>query len=62
MKLSKQTVDDLLTLIEHVRTDVSYGCGGTFNLGEDDSYDEKSVKKAERGIDFIKKLIIDRDL
>jgi hypothetical protein len=60
MKLSKRTTDDLLTLIEHTRADISFDGGGTFNLGDDDNtHDAKSAKKAERAIDFIKRLILE---
>lgn len=56
MKLTTRQIDDLLTLIEHTRTDLSYGEGGSFNYGE--GFDEKDAKKAERAIAIIKQLII----
>lgn len=63
MKISKRTVDDLITLIEHVHQDISFNGGGTFCKHDlDNSHDPVDARKAERAITFIKKLILDRDL
>ena len=62
MKISNRTVDDLLTLIEHTRIDISFDGGGSYNLGDsDNTHDVKSAKKAERAIEFIKIIILQRD-
>ena len=60
--MNKRNIDDLLTLIEHTRRDISYGWGGTFG-GEyykdgEEKFDEVSARKAERAIEFIKKIIL----
>lgn len=55
-------VNDLLTLIQHTRTNISWGVGGSFNTGEDgQEIDTAAVKSAERAIDFIKTLIMQRE-
>jgi hypothetical protein len=59
MKMPQRIVDDLLTLIRHTRTDIGFNGGGTYNLGDNDNtHDKKEAKKAERAIEFIKKLIL----
>ena len=60
MKLSKRTIDDLLTMIRHTRIDISYDGGGSYNKGDSNhSHDPKDARKSERAIEFIKKLIIE---
>jgi len=62
MKISPRMVNDLLTLIQHTRTNISWGVGGSFNTGEDgQEIDTAAVKSAERAIDFIKTLIMQRE-
>lgn len=59
MKLTQRQVNDLLTLIEHARTDIAYKEGGTYvDLDDDDKADEKAIRASERAIEFIKKLIV----
>lgn len=48
--------NDLATLIDHVRRDISFREGGTFCDGED--FDKKEVAVAERAIATIKRLIM----
>jgi hypothetical protein len=62
-KLSQKDINDLCTLIEHVRTDLSYGFNGTYGYGGDESKDEEKrfnqeTKATIRAIDIIKKLIL----
>lgn len=67
MKLSPREVDDLLTLVEHARMDIAFGSEGSYlNIGEMDAEsrggaDKKAIKKSERAIDLIKRIIIQRD-
>jgi hypothetical protein len=61
MKLSKRTIEDLLTLISHVRADINYGGNGTYNKDDGHggyAFDEKDGKKSERAIEAIKKIIL----
>ena len=63
MKLTKRDVDDLITMILHIRKDISYGNGGTFITGETDKdgdweLDEKDLEKVLRAIGLIKTIII----
>ena len=59
MKLSKRAVEDLLGMIEHVREDISYGGGGTYNRHDDDhSFDQKAARGSERAIEVLKRLIL----
>lgn len=59
MKIPRRTVEDLLVLIDHTRTDLSYGAGGSYVSMEDQEKVEKGeVRSAERAIEFIKQLII----
>ncbi len=61
MKIPKQNVDNLITLIEHAQSDISYEEGGTYNDGFD-NFDTKAAKKAQLAIElFIKQNIINRD-
>lgn len=57
--LSNREEKDIRLLLEHVRTDLSFFGGGTFNLGDDEnSFDEKSANKvieAIEGIEWILK-------
>jgi hypothetical protein len=62
MKLSNKAIDDLLTLVDHVRRDISYGEGGTYTTVDNSSVDKVAIKKAERAIDFIKGFIISSNL
>ena len=61
MKLNKKQIDDLCTLIDHVRSDIAYDAGGTFalNAGMDELIDTKAVQSAERAIDIIKQIILE---
>ncbi len=64
MKLTRQQTEDLLTLVHHARTDISFREGGSYNTEgkeKDDPdyvFDEKDAKAAQRAIDFIKQLIV----
>lgn len=58
VKLTKREIEDFLELISHVRTDISFGEGGTFNKWEDGSFDEKAVKKVQRAIDRLKIIMV----
>jgi hypothetical protein len=64
MKISKRTIDDLLIMTSHSRQDISYGDGGTFNQfiknGKED-FDPVDARRVLRAIEFIKKLILERD-
>ena len=48
--------DELLTLIEHVRRDISYGQEGTF--GDGNRFFEKEAGKVNRGIETLKKILL----
>lgn len=43
-------------LLAHIRTDMSYGAEGTFGNGE--GVDEVEIKRAEKAIEIIKRLVI----
>lgn len=61
MKISKQTKNDLLTLIEHTRADISAEGEGFYSDIDNDGervMDKKAIKEAQRAIEFIKQLII----
>ena len=65
MKLSKRTIDDLLTMIQHSRADISFREGGSFNKEDkncDWPFDPIDAKKVERAIEWIKKLIIQNNV
>lgn len=60
MKLSQKQVNEILTLIGHVRNDISFGAGGTFVDWEKDDYpDLKEIKKVENAINTLKVLCIE---
>ena len=63
MKISNRTVDDLLTMVQHSRIDISYDAGGSFldvKVKTDNKLDTKDVRKVERAIKFIEKIILER--
>lgn len=60
MKFTQKQVNDLLNLIDHARTDISYDEGGTYGTAED-TLDKKAIASSERAIEFIKTLILERD-
>lgn len=53
--LNKKEVEALNIIIDHVKTDISYREGGTFNhlVDGDFPFDEKEAKKAELGLEVI---------
>lgn len=56
--LSKKEVGDLKTIIQHTLVDISFGGGGSYNLGDSDySHDEKSAKRARNAIELIKFIV-----
>lgn len=57
IRFTKRECDDFLTLIHHMRNNIAYGEGGTFNDG-DDNVDTKEVKKVERAIERLKVLLV----
>ncbi len=66
MKLSQRQINDLLNLIDHSRRDISYGQGGSFGGYEEEDKkaekeSEKEIKSAERAIELIKTIIMQRD-
>lgn len=66
MKLTEKQVDDLLTLVDHARKDIGYGWGGSYGGYEESDKEEKreankKIKKSERAIELIKKIILERD-
>jgi len=66
MRISPRQVNDLLNLIDHARRDIEYGWGGTYGGYEESDKQaakesKQSVKNTERAINFIKKLILERN-
>lgn len=61
MKLSPRQIDDLLTLVEHTRTDLSYYEGGSYTEDSGETFNKKDAKKSERAIELIKKIILERE-
>jgi hypothetical protein len=62
-KLSTKDINDVCTLIEHVRLDLGYGTNGTFGYGGDETKEDErrfnqEVKATERAINIIKRLIL----
>ena len=65
MKISQRTVNDLLAMIYHSRQNIGYGESGSFTVENKKGewvFDTKSVKQVERAIDFIKKVLLERQL
>lgn len=62
MKISKRSVNDLIMITETVRTMISWGEGGSFNCIDDpDKIDYKAIKSAKRGIEFIERMLMQRE-
>ena len=60
MKLSKQTILDLLVLMHHAKRDISFDEGGSYTCEDKKGnwiFDKKEAKQADRAINFIIKLI-----
>lgn len=60
MKLSKRDTNDLIKVIETVRTMAQWGEGGSF-ITLNGELDPKARDSALRGVDIIKTMIMQRD-
>ncbi len=59
--MNQKEIKDFITLIEHVRADISYGAGGSYVNPNDESMetvDIKAIRASERAINHIKRLIL----
>jgi len=67
IKLTQKQIEDLLTLINHAEKDISYGWGSSYGGYDEEDKQEiadhkKAVKKSERAIKVIKKIILMQNL
>lgn len=58
LHLTRKEVAELQVMVNHTLTDISFGGGGSYNLGDsDNSHDEKEAKKAKNAIETIKFIV-----
>jgi hypothetical protein len=60
--MNKKEINDLMTLIEHCRRDISYKTSGTYLHIDDNGsltkLDTKAIRASERAINVIKRIIL----